>query len=85
MKTLLANIQSGKFAEEWIAENNTGLPEFKKRRNLERSHPIEKVGEELRAMMPFLKPVTAENDGVPLTSVATASASCVSGPDGFSY
>src|SRR5207342_196563 len=38
MKTLLANIQSGKFAEEWIAENNTGLPEFKKRRNIERSH-----------------------------------------------
>jgi ketol-acid reductoisomerase len=85
MKTLLTNIQNGKFAEEWIAENQTGLPEFKKRRNLERNHLIEKVGEELRSMMPFLKPVTAESESAFLTSAATATASCVSGPDGFSY
>jgi ketol-acid reductoisomerase len=85
MKALLTNIQNGKFAKQWIAENQTGLPEFKARRQAERDHQIERVGEELRSMMPFLKPVTAESDSAPEKSLAAVSASCVSGPDGFSY
>jgi ketol-acid reductoisomerase len=85
MKALLTNIQNGKFAKQWIAENQTGLPEFKARRQAERDHQIERVGEELRSMMPFLKPVTAESDSAPEKTLAAVSASCVSGPDGFSY
>ncbi len=85
MKALLSNIQNGKFAEQWIAENQTGLPEFKARRQAERNHQIEKVGEELRSMMPFLKPVTSESDALPEKPLAAVSASCISGPDGFSY
>ena len=85
MKTLLANIQNGKFAAEWIAENRSGLAEFSKRRKRERNHPIEQVGEELRSMMPFLKPVTAQ-EVEPVTSVGVLEATAaVSGPDGFSY
>jgi len=85
MKALLTNIQNGKFAKQWIAENQSGLLEFKARRLSERDHQIERVGEELRSMMPFLKPVTAESDSAPEKTLAAVSASCVSGPDGFSY
>lgn len=56
MKQILAEIRSGSFAETWIDENVNGLPNFKRMRGAQRAHPIEKVGEELRAMMPFLKP-----------------------------
>lgn len=84
MNTLLANIQNGKFAEEWIAENRSGLTEFRKRRKREHNHPIEQVGEELRSMMPFLKPVTAQEVEPVKVRVLEATAA-VSGPDGFSY
>ena len=55
MKAILAEIRSGKFAEEWIAESEAGRPRFDALRSAGREHPIEKVGEELRAMMPFIR------------------------------
>jgi ketol-acid reductoisomerase len=54
MKRILAEIRSGAFAEEWIAENRAGRPRFNQLRDAGRQHPIEKVGQELRAMMPFI-------------------------------
>src|SRR5688500_10786124 len=54
MKTILEEIRSGKFAEEWIAENRAGRPRFEELRAAGKDHPIEKVGAELRAMMPFI-------------------------------
>jgi ketol-acid reductoisomerase len=54
MKKILQEIQSGKFAEEWIAENKAGRPRFRQLQEEGRQHPIEKVGAELRAMMPFI-------------------------------
>jgi ketol-acid reductoisomerase len=58
MERVLQDIRSGSFAEAWIDENVNGLPEFKKMRTEERDLQIEHVGEDLRAMMPFLKPIT---------------------------
>ena len=54
MKRILAEIKSGQFADEWIAENKAGRPLFNRLRDEGRAHPIEKVGAELRAMMPFI-------------------------------
>ena len=54
MKQILGDIQSGAFAEEWVEENRQGLPNYKRLQNEGAEHPIEKVGAELRAMMPFL-------------------------------
>ncbi len=54
MKQILSEIRSGAFAEEWIAENRAGRPRFNELREAGRQHPIEKVGEELRGMMPFI-------------------------------
>jgi ketol-acid reductoisomerase len=56
MKKVLAEIQSGSFAKRWIDENQTGRRWFEEERKRETQHQIEKVGEELRAMMPFLDP-----------------------------
>ncbi|HEV2528581.1 MAG TPA: ketol-acid reductoisomerase [Thermomicrobiales bacterium] len=56
MRELLAEIQDGSFAAKWIAENETGGREqFMKLRREGNDHPIEKVGKELRDMMPFLQ------------------------------
>ena len=60
MQKLLDEIKDGSFATKWIAENQTGRPQFNKTRAAEQEHPIEKVGEQLRAMMPFLDPVTVK-------------------------
>jgi ketol-acid reductoisomerase len=64
MKQILAEIQSGKFAKEWIAENENGRPNFNKMRENEAAHPIEAVGKQLREMMPFLRPTTRKLAGV---------------------
>jgi len=56
MKQLLANIQDGTFAREWIEENRNGQPNFQKRRAQDVEHAIERVGVELRRMMPFVNP-----------------------------
>jgi ketol-acid reductoisomerase len=55
MKELLADIQSGKFADEWVKENEAGRPKMNEIRRRERSHQLESVGQELRSMMPFIK------------------------------
>jgi ketol-acid reductoisomerase len=55
MKELLADIQSGKFADEWITEYRVGLPHFRELRKEGADHQVEKVGAALRAMMPWLQ------------------------------
>lgn len=55
MKKVLQEIQTGKFAKEWILENQANRPMFNTLRKKEADHLIEKVGKELRAMMPWLK------------------------------
>jgi len=55
MRGLLADVKNGKYADRWIAENREGRPSFNGRRDSERRHQIEDVGERLRAMMPFLE------------------------------
>jgi ketol-acid reductoisomerase len=54
MQVLLKDIQSGKFAEEWINEYRCGMPRFTELRKEAANHPLEKVGAGLREMMPWL-------------------------------
>ncbi len=55
MKKILKEIQSGKFAKEWIAENKKGRKNFLKMRQTDEHHLVENVGLKLRAMMPWMK------------------------------
>ncbi|HYR02810.1 MAG TPA: ketol-acid reductoisomerase [Syntrophobacteria bacterium] len=55
MREILAEVQSGEFAREWILENQAGRPVYNALRKMESEHPIEEVGAKLRAMMPWLK------------------------------
>jgi len=55
MKRVLADIQSGEFAKKWVLENAAGQPSFKAMRRRSAEHDIERVGEQLRAMMPWIK------------------------------
>lgn len=57
MWQLLKDIQDGTYARNWIEENQNGRPWFNERRMQEQNHLIEKVGAELRRMMPFIQPV----------------------------
>lgn len=54
MKQILEEIQKGEFAREWILENQAGRPVFNALLERDRNHLIEKVGEELRRMMPWI-------------------------------
>jgi ketol-acid reductoisomerase len=54
MKKILGEIRDGTFAEEWIAENRAGRPRYNELKAKGQEHPIEKVGAELRAMMPWI-------------------------------
>jgi ketol-acid reductoisomerase len=54
MKQILAEIQSGDFAREWIAENLAGQENFKRMREEQLGHQVEVVGKELRAQMPWI-------------------------------
>jgi ketol-acid reductoisomerase len=54
MRRILDDIQSGRFAQEWILENQAGRPVFNALRRKSAEHPIEEVGERLRAMMPWI-------------------------------
>jgi ketol-acid reductoisomerase len=54
MKKILNEIQTGQFAKEWILENRANQPTFQAMRRRDRDHMIEKVGKELRAMMPWI-------------------------------
>jgi len=54
MRTILDEIRSGKFADEWIAESEAGRPNYNSLQKQGREHPIEVVGEKLRGMMPWI-------------------------------
>jgi ketol-acid reductoisomerase len=54
MKKILAEIQSGQFAEEWIAEYKAGLPNFNATAEAQANHPIEVTGKKLRGMMDWI-------------------------------
>ena len=54
MKAVLDDIQNGTFAKNWIAENEAGMPEFRRRMDADLEHPIEKVGADLRSRMDWL-------------------------------
>jgi ketol-acid reductoisomerase len=54
MKRILDDIQSGRFARDWVLENAAGQASFKAMRRRAAEHDIEKVGEKLRAMMPWI-------------------------------
>jgi ketol-acid reductoisomerase len=54
MKKILGEIQSGKFARQWIVENKTGLKKYNKLMKADLNHKIEKVGSKLRERMPWL-------------------------------
>ena len=54
MKEILKDIQSGKFAKQWMDENKNGQKNFLKMRKELADHPIEKVGKKLRALMPWI-------------------------------
>ncbi len=55
MRKALKDIQSGEYAKSFIIENHAGAPTLRSRRRLTAEHPIEVVGEQLRAMMPWIK------------------------------
>ncbi len=55
MQKILKEIQSGKFAREWMRENKKGRPNFNEFRKRDENHPVEAVGRELRDMMPWMK------------------------------
>ncbi|MDR0909545.1 MAG: ketol-acid reductoisomerase [Spirochaetaceae bacterium] len=55
MRGVLRDIQDGTFAKNWLLENQVSRPYFNRRKAIEAEHPIEKVGEQLRSMMPWLK------------------------------
>jgi ketol-acid reductoisomerase len=59
MKQLLTEIQNGTFAKNWIAEHEAGRPNFNATRAAEQNQILERVGADLRQMMPFVNPVTA--------------------------
>ena len=54
MKRILDDIQSGRFAREWMLENRVGQTSFKAMRRRAAAYPAEAVGEKLRAMMPWI-------------------------------
>jgi ketol-acid reductoisomerase len=54
MKRVLDDIQSGRFARDWVTENVAGQPSFKAMRKRAAGHPIEEIGAKLRAMMPWI-------------------------------
>jgi len=73
MKDVLTDIQSGAFADRWIAVQDAGGGEFAELRARDKNHQIEQVGADLRAKMPFLNPVVVD------ASAAQASTSSVGG------
>src|SRR5258708_27581718 len=64
MQRILADIQSGSFAREWIAESRSGGRRFEALRKAGAEHPIEQVGAKLRAMMPWTEEGKAARGGV---------------------
>ncbi len=56
MKGILKDVKEGKFAKEWLLENKSGRVYFNSKRQMESEHEIERVGAELRGLMPWIKP-----------------------------
>jgi ketol-acid reductoisomerase len=77
MQQVLKEIQDGSFARRWIAEDEAGRPEFKRLREQDRDHLVERVGARLRAQMPFLDPV--EVSAGQAQAAATTPGAAVSG------
>ncbi|GAB2538230.1 ketol-acid reductoisomerase [Rhodanobacter koreensis] len=69
MKDILTDIQDGTFARNWTAEYAAGLPNYKRLKQADLDHPIEKVGAQLRARMPWLQPSVAKTEAAPLKKV----------------
>jgi len=63
MGRMLDEVRDGTYAKNWIAENENGRPWFEGQRKAARGEQIEKVGAELRKMMPFVKPKAVTEDG----------------------
>jgi ketol-acid reductoisomerase len=74
MGAMLEEIRSGAYAKGWIEENEAGRPWFEARRREEREHLIEDVGARLRALIPFLDPVTVTPEGDVRPAVVAAEA-----------
>jgi ketol-acid reductoisomerase len=72
MRNVLHEIQDGTFAKNWILENQAGQASFKAKRRVNAEHQIETVGKELRAMMPWLNPVTSNSESADEKKPATA-------------
>jgi ketol-acid reductoisomerase len=62
MQRILAAIQDGSFAREWLAENAAGRPNFERMRKVDHDHAIERVGKQLRAMMPWSEEAAAARE-----------------------
>ena len=60
MKEILSEVQSGKFAQEWIDECESGSDNLLERRQQSKDHPIEKIGKKLRSMMSWIRRSTEE-------------------------
>jgi ketol-acid reductoisomerase len=67
MRRVLEEIRNGTYAKKWIEENEKGRPWFNETRAREQEHLIERVGAELRKMMPFLDPVTVRPGEGPIS------------------
>ncbi len=81
MRRMLGEIQRGEYARKWIAENEAGRPWFNATRKNEQTHPIEKVGAELREHMAFLDPVRITPEGTPEKKSQPAAEFVTSGAD----
>jgi ketol-acid reductoisomerase len=68
MRRMLEEVRNGNYARSWIAENEAGRPTFNATRAREQQLLIEQVGAHLRAMMPFVKPVTVKTAGETVTA-----------------
>jgi ketol-acid reductoisomerase len=71
MRKMLKEIQDGTYAKKWISENKQGRPWFNATRRREQEQLIEKVGAELRQLMPFLKPVNVTPESEQAAVVAS--------------
>jgi ketol-acid reductoisomerase len=63
MRKMLRDVQDGTYARQWIEENKAGRPWFNATRSRERAQLIERVGADLRRMMPFVHPKSVQPDG----------------------
>ena len=71
MRRILAEVRDGTYARRWIAENEAGRPWFNAERTRQQEQLLEQVGASLRAMMPFLDPVTITPEGRTADEVAS--------------